>query len=396
MTEEIALPSAAVTNFGFGDATRFEHMQRVAKMFSESQLVPVVFQKNIANCVIALEISQRMNASPFMVMQNLNIIYGKPSFGSSFNIASVNASGRFTPLRFVWVGTTGQDDWGCYATSKARDGFECKGTTITMGLAKAEGWVGRKDSKWKTMPELMMQYRAATWWTRMFAPELLMGFKTTEELVDVEALPLVNGEDLPEKGAALDTSKRVKKGIAAMAAAPEVPAGGRETPTSGTGSVAAEAQAMGFTPEAGKVLEQAAKPEPQPPVDNAHVEPGAERFAEPAKGAAENPAAAAATPAAPPPVAEPKKETTTAPLKTRCEVTGVTETQAKKSGGTTGPVCKVSYKSFGPAGEVTGLAYFDGAKEKAPAVGAVVDAVLIDSKLKNEPVKVLQSFEVLA
>lgn len=52
----------------------------------------------------------------------------------------------------------------------------------------------QKDgSKWKTMPDLMLRYRAATLFARTYAPELTMGMHTVEEEQDiiVSASPVV-------------------------------------------------------------------------------------------------------------------------------------------------------------------------------------------------------------
>lgn len=180
-------PSTSVSLFGDGEA--FEHAQRVAKMLSESELVPATFQKKIANCMIALEMSSRIGASPLMVMQNLYVVHGKPGWSSQFLIATLNASGRFTSLRYE----EGAEDGGrtrAYAfDSKTNE--RCDGAWVTMKMAEAEGWVNKTGSKWKTMPELMRRYRAAAFFTRQFAPEVSMGISTVEEIKD---MPYVDAE----------------------------------------------------------------------------------------------------------------------------------------------------------------------------------------------------------
>jgi len=167
----------------------FEHAQRVAKMLCSSNLVPLDFQNNIQNTLIALEISNRIGASPLMVMQNLYIIHGKPSWSSSFIIAAINTSGKFTPLRFD---ITGQgDELGCVAWALEKDTNQrLESPRITIAIAKAEGWYGKKGSKWQTIPELMLRYRAASFFGRLYAPEILMGMYTVEETIDVHADPV--------------------------------------------------------------------------------------------------------------------------------------------------------------------------------------------------------------
>jgi hypothetical protein len=164
----------------------FELAQRCAKLLATSTLVPKEYQGNISNCVIALNMAQRIGADPLQVMQNLVIVHGRPTWSSQFLIATVNTSGRFSALRFDFFGEQGQDTWGCraWAIEKATN-EKLVGADITIAIAKAEGWYGKNGSKWKTMPQQMLMYRAGSWWTRAFAPELSMGLQTTDEVGDV-------------------------------------------------------------------------------------------------------------------------------------------------------------------------------------------------------------------
>lgn len=164
---------------------KFEHAQRIAMMFSKSELIPKRYQGNIGNCVIALEMAHRMGASPLMVMQNLDIIMGRPAWSSTFLIATLNASGKFSPLRYEHD----EKDGGrvrAWAIDKINN-EKVYGVWVSMAIAKAEGWIDKPGSKWKTMPELMMRYRAASFFTKQFAPEISMGLQTMEEEFDIHA-----------------------------------------------------------------------------------------------------------------------------------------------------------------------------------------------------------------
>lgn len=169
----------------FSSVNSFEAAQRMATALSKSTLVPKEYQGNLSNCLIAIELSSRTGASVLMVMQNLYIVHGRPGWGAQFLIGTANTSGRFTPLRFEWCGTKGKDDWGCRAIAKdRRTGEELIGAWITWGMAKAEGWSTKSGSKWQTMAEQMFMYRAGTFWTRVYAPEIGLGMQTREEIVD--------------------------------------------------------------------------------------------------------------------------------------------------------------------------------------------------------------------
>lgn len=183
----------------FSDQMAFESGQRMAKALASSTLVPKEYQGNIPNVLIAMEAASRIGASVFAVMQNLDIIHGRPSWRATFLIATVNACGRFSPLRFRFQGKEGTDGWGCRAVARDREsGEECLGTLITVGLARSEGWTSKNGSKWKTMPEQMLCYRAAAFWTRVYAPELSLGMQTAEEVADVHG---VVGGYVPSYGA---------------------------------------------------------------------------------------------------------------------------------------------------------------------------------------------------
>lgn len=202
----------------FSGIADFDAAQRMAKALCSSTLVPKEYQgqQGLANSLIALEIAGRMRLSPLVVMQNMTPIHGRPTWSSKFLIATVNASGRFSPLRFVFDDK--EKPTSCYAvaTDKAT-GEVLEGETITLELARKEGWWSRKDrqgnetSKWQTMTGQMLRYRAAAWWSNVYCPEIALGLLTQEEAVDIEAV----------------TVRETSNGIQPAAALPSVaPSGG--------------------------------------------------------------------------------------------------------------------------------------------------------------------------
>lgn len=171
---------------GFSTKSGFELMQRAATLLSSSSLVPKEFQKNLPNCVIALNMANRIGADPLMVMQNLYVVHGRPSWSAQFLIATFNQSGRFTSLRFEFFGEKGKDTWGCRAWAVEKStGEKLFGSDITIALSKSEGWYGKSGSKWQSMAQQMLMYRAASWFVRAYAPELAMGLHTQDEMEDI-------------------------------------------------------------------------------------------------------------------------------------------------------------------------------------------------------------------
>ena len=176
---------------GYSSASGFALLQRGAQALAASSMVPKAYSGNIPNCIVALEMSLRMNVSPLMVMQNLYVIQGRPSWSSAFLIGSLNGSPHYTKMRFVMSGEKGKDSRGCVATTVDKSSGEIvEGPEVTIAMAKADGWFGRKDSKWPRMPELMLRYRAGAWLVRTVAPEMCMGFPGDDEVLDSGHTPM--------------------------------------------------------------------------------------------------------------------------------------------------------------------------------------------------------------
>jgi hypothetical protein len=182
---ESAIARMQPVQAGFFNLQSFELMQRIAKGFAASTLVPKEYQNNVGNCMIALNLAQRIGGDPLMVMQNLIVIYGRPSWSSQYLIATANMCGRFSAIRFEFFGKSNTDEWGCRAWAiEHATGEKLFGSDVTIAIAKQEGWYTKNGSKWKSIPQQMLMYRSGAWWVRAYAPELSMGLMTTDEVVD--------------------------------------------------------------------------------------------------------------------------------------------------------------------------------------------------------------------
>jgi hypothetical protein len=191
LNDQQLIPASSVA-LGFGTSQGFEQLQRAAKLLANSTLVPKEFQNNLPNCVIALNMANRIGADPLLVMQNLYVVHGRPGWSSKFLIATFNQCGKFTAVKFEWFGEKGKDSWGCRAWAiEHSSGEKIVGPDISIQLSKEEGWYAKQGSKWKTIPQLMLMYRAAGWMINTSAPELSMGLQTQEELQDIGELRTV-------------------------------------------------------------------------------------------------------------------------------------------------------------------------------------------------------------
>lgn len=179
------MPQATQYRSMWNDTDMLGQAWKCAGFLSQSALVPETYKGHPENCLIALDLANRSGMSPLTVMQNLYIVKGKPAWAGQFAIALVNASRRFSrPLRPVFFGEEGTATWGCYMETYDLEGNKVVGTKITMQMAKDEGWVDKSGSKWKTMPEQMLMYRAGAFFARVHCPDVLYGVQMAEEVKD--------------------------------------------------------------------------------------------------------------------------------------------------------------------------------------------------------------------
>lgn len=197
----------------FSSMEVFKSSVEMATYLSQSTMVPKEYQNNVPNCLIALDITKRTTTGILMVMQNLHIIHGRPGWSSQFIISAINTCGRFRQLRFDFSGVEGSDERACVAwttekevdlpknirtltQAKAADIPVLEGPKVSISIAKKEGWYGKTGSKWQTMPELMLHYRAASFFGKLYAPEILMGMQTAEEVQDMVDVTPAKNENL--------------------------------------------------------------------------------------------------------------------------------------------------------------------------------------------------------
>ena len=170
----------------FENAESFQALYDIGKMFASSALVPQNYQGKPMDCAIAVDMANRMGVSPMMVMQNLYVVKGKPQWSGQACMSLIKGSGEFRNVRPVYTGERNTDSWGCYIQAVDRETGEIiKGTEVTIAMAKAEGWYQKPGSKWQTMPELMLAYRAAAFFGRVYIPNALMGVNVEGEVEDI-------------------------------------------------------------------------------------------------------------------------------------------------------------------------------------------------------------------
>lgn len=170
----------------FSNAENFGMALKMASTLAKSTVVPKAYQGNDGNCLIAIEMAARINTSPMMVMQNLYIVNGNPAWSSQWIIAMINSSHRYkTELQFDFGNAEEDGGLSCTAWAEDYSGHKVCGPKITMKMAKSEGWLDKNGSKWKTMPEVMIRYRAASFFGRVNCPDMIMGIYSKDEVIEM-------------------------------------------------------------------------------------------------------------------------------------------------------------------------------------------------------------------
>ena len=169
----------------WNDAKLYNQSLAMAQTLSKSEIIPQSYKGKPADCLIAIDIANRLGLSPAIVMQNSQIVRGNFTWRGSACKAMIDGCGRYQKTRYVYVGEEGKDSYGCYLEAIDNDGDIIKGVPVTIAMAKKEGWYNKDGSKWQTMSDLMLKYRAAAFFMRTECASIAMGFLTKEEVEDV-------------------------------------------------------------------------------------------------------------------------------------------------------------------------------------------------------------------
>lgn len=176
-----------IQNVGIADS--LENMMntlKMARVYCQAGNIPDTYKNKPADCMIAIDMALRIGVSPLMVMQSMYVVKGKPSWSGQACMSFIQANPNFKDVRPVYVGSEGTPERGCYISAKrVSDDSEVKGVCVTIAMANAEGWT--RNSKWINMPDLMLAYRASSFFARVYCPQCLMGVAVEGEVEDASA-----------------------------------------------------------------------------------------------------------------------------------------------------------------------------------------------------------------
>lgn len=194
---------------------RFEIISKEAERLAKCSYLPDTLRGKQDDCAILIELAITAKIPPFLLAQEMYVVHNRFAFSSKFIIAQIQKV--FPDLNWEYfgeVGDTGEierkpklDAKGnpltdsknnpIYETGKiiregracvayaTRNGQRIEGPRVSMAMARAEGWYDKNGSKWQTMSEVMLRYRAACFFKNFYCPDVMFGIKSVEEEHDI-------------------------------------------------------------------------------------------------------------------------------------------------------------------------------------------------------------------
>ena len=205
------------------DGAALDHRYRLAKAFSMSGMVPSHFQGKPEACLVAMLYAEQLGEHPMLLFQEMSVINGRPNTSSRFAISRANKSGLLQgPIS--WKSKGQGDALEVTATAVMRETGEVITATVTMKEAAADGWT--RNPKYRSIPEQMLRWRAATRLINLYMPEVLFGLGVREE---AEVRPVTVREE-PATGGGSVVAELNQKIIAGSTAATPDTDSGEESP----------------------------------------------------------------------------------------------------------------------------------------------------------------------
>lgn len=176
------------------DSAKFDQMQRIATAMAHGSLVPealthigsgdnkveLPYERIVANCFLVVNQAVRWGLDPFAVAQCVSVVHGKLCYEGKL-VAGVLEAKLNTRLVYEWNDKTG-DAYGIKVSGKTTDG-RVEFVEGTVGDWKTTG----SGSPWgkASNHRRMLAYRGTREWARLFAPGLMLGVYSDDEMYDL-------------------------------------------------------------------------------------------------------------------------------------------------------------------------------------------------------------------
>ncbi len=175
------------------DTARFEHMQRISTVMARGSLIPDSLRKTkvdgqdvwlsepevIANCFLVVNQAVRWGMDPFAVAQCVSVVHGRLCYEGKL-VAAVLDAKLGVRLNYEWSGS-GE---AMRVVVRGRRPGDAEDRTVTGSVA--EWKTTGKGSPWSPPQyQKMLAYRGAREWARLWAPGMMLGVYSEDEMSDL-------------------------------------------------------------------------------------------------------------------------------------------------------------------------------------------------------------------
>lgn len=182
MTDQAIAPAQAQAPSFSLVPSSYEDAIRISKTLAASQLVPKDYQGKPENVFVAIAWGQELGLQPLQSLQNIAVINGRPAIWGDAALAICSERPDFEDI----VETlTGEGEKRVATCTIKRRGRSPVVRTFSVADAKQAG-LWSKSGPWQQYPERMLQLRARGFALRDAFPDAMRGFKTAEEVADIE------------------------------------------------------------------------------------------------------------------------------------------------------------------------------------------------------------------
>lgn len=153
---------------------------KLAELMARGKLVPSHLHNSPGDCLMVIEQAMRWGMSPFAVAQSTSVIQGKLMFEGKLVAAALQTSGLLaTRLSYDYSGEGDARQVEISATMAGER--EPRKVVVTLKEARTS------NKMWQTQPDQQLAYHGARVWARRYAPEVMLGVYSPEEMPDVPA-----------------------------------------------------------------------------------------------------------------------------------------------------------------------------------------------------------------
>lgn len=171
---------------------RLDQLYRAAEMMASARItVPKHLAGSPGDCLAVIMQAAQWGMNPFAVAQKTHVVNGALGYEAQLVNAVVSSSSLLaTRISYDWEGewkgvngkTDKSDDRAVTVSATLKGEHEPRRLRVSMAQAGV-----RNSPNWESDPRQQLAYLATKKWARLYAPDVLLGVYTPDEIASIEA-----------------------------------------------------------------------------------------------------------------------------------------------------------------------------------------------------------------